>query len=101
MRCSGKGITSRDHLENALLSGQKALSALAILDVGCRSVPFDDVPRLVTQRHAADQEPAIFPVGGPSQPRFIVERLPRLQGGAPFLHMLADVFGMKFGLPSP
>src|ERR1700752_3751261 len=38
------------------------LCDFAILDIGCRSVPFHDVARSVAQRHAMNQVPAILPV---------------------------------------
>src|ERR1700750_1603961 len=47
----------------ALLALAKGfLSPLAVLDVGGRPVPFDDVVRFVAQWHALEQKQAISPI---------------------------------------
>src|SRR5262245_39616702 len=60
-----KQIALGYHLEKPFLSGEQCLSPLAIFNIGIRSVPFDNVSRLVAQRHAAEQEPAILSVKPP------------------------------------
>ena len=46
-------------------SPQFVLGPLAILDVGGRPVPFDNVALLVAQRHGSKQKPAIFTIEAP------------------------------------
>ncbi len=50
-------------------SPQFLLGPLAILDVGGRPVPFDNVALLIAQRHGSKQKPAIFTIEAP-QPSF-------------------------------
>src|SRR6516164_1129338 len=45
---------------------QGLFGALSPLDVGCRSIPPDDLSGFVAQRPAMKQEPAIFTVGSSS-----------------------------------
>src|ERR1700674_4825336 len=55
---SGFGIVAK-----ALLALAKChLGPLAVLDVGGRPVPFDNVARLVAQRLGFEQKPAIFTI---------------------------------------
>src|SRR5215469_10133723 len=61
---------------------QGFLSALAVLDIGTGSVPFDDLPGFVSQWIGAKQEPAICPVKA-SHARFHVKRCARSQACAP------------------
>src|SRR5258708_19304533 len=50
----------------ALLALAKChLGPLAVLDVGSRPVPFDDVSQLVAQRFGLEPEPAIFALEAP------------------------------------
>src|ERR1700682_6128343 len=51
------------HLEKSFLSSKQHLGPLSVLDVGNRSIPFDDVSQLVAQRHGAAQEPTVCTVG--------------------------------------
>src|SRR6516164_3711965 len=86
--------------QKGLAPPQRLLSALAILDVNCRSVPSSDVSCLIAQWRAVNQEPAIFTIDSSSQTRFILERPPARQRCAPPFDMFADVFGMKDCLPT-
>jgi hypothetical protein len=53
-------------ITKALLALAKGLlGPLAVLDVGGRPVPFDNVARLIAQRHGLEQEPAIFTIEAP------------------------------------
>src|SRR5882724_10996800 len=83
-----------------LASPQRSLSLLAVLDVGRRSIPLDDISELVPQRHYAQQEPPIFPVN-PPQARFLLERLSSRQRCAPLLHQRCAVLGMPRSRPAP
>src|SRR5258708_16634710 len=50
----------------ALLAVAKCvLGQLAVLDVGRRAVPFDNVARLIAQRLGLEQKPAIFAIETP------------------------------------
>src|SRR5206468_10138912 len=71
---------------------------LSVVDVGSRSVPFDDVPLRIAQRHSAQHEPAILPVSAP-QTCFLLERLSSRQSRAPLVD--GAVFGMKCVHPTP
>ena len=48
--------------------------SLAVLNVGRRSVPLDNLSAVVAQRDASMQEPAVLPVRSSSHTRFIFER---------------------------
>ena len=49
-----------------LLALAKCLfGALAVLDIGRRSIPFDDVARLIPQRLGVEPKPTIFTVEAP------------------------------------
>src|SRR5947209_11202779 len=53
-------------IAKALLAlAKRLLSPLAVLDVGRRPVPFDNVAHLIPQRLGAEQKPAIFAVEAP------------------------------------
>src|SRR5437016_2853435 len=94
---SGAHISANTRL--TCLRGSNFLRLLPVLDVGTRSIPFDDVSFLVAQRHGAEQEPARFPVS-PPQACFSLQRFPGRQGRAPLVHEPCTVFRMNRGLPA-
>src|SRR6266850_1714251 len=64
---SGAHISANTRLTS--LRGSNFLRLLPIFNIGIRSIPSNDVSRLITQRYGADQEPAIFAIETP-QPCF-------------------------------
>src|SRR3977135_4009524 len=69
----------------ALLALAKCLlGPLAVLDVGRRPVPFDNVAQLIAQRLGAVQKPAIFTIEAP-EPGFKLASHAGLAYGAPLL----------------
>src|SRR6516225_9901073 len=90
-----------DNLPPGQFAGpQGFLSALAILDLGTGSVPFDDLLRFVSQWIGAKQEPAICTVKA-SHSRFHVKRLARSQARAPTFDQAVAVIRMDGCSPSP
>src|SRR6266480_4872215 len=69
-------------------------SALAVLDIDSRSVPLDDISLLIAQRHGADQDPAIYPVGAP-QTQFILALFPDSHVRTPLFHDPWGIFWMN------
>src|SRR5208282_3570990 len=67
---------------------------LAILNIDARSIPLDDVPMLVPDRHLMVKHPAIFPVC-PPHTRFMQEGFPTGYRCAPLVHHSFDVFRMN------
>src|ERR1700730_8653091 len=83
----------------ALLALAKCLlGSLAVLDVGRRPVPFDNVAQLIVQRLGAEQKPAIFPVEAP-QPSFKLASHAGLPYCAPLLQHARLVVRMKSTRP--
>src|SRR6266550_4210500 len=70
---SGAHISANTRL--TCLRGSNFLRLLPVLDVGIRSIPLNNISQFVSQRHGAEQEPAIFPVS-PAKARFSLERFP-------------------------
>src|SRR5882672_8952501 len=90
----GFGIVAK-----ALLAlAKRLLGPLAVLDVGGRPVPFDDVPRLIAQRLGTEQEPAIFTIEAP-QPGFKLALHTGLPYCAPLLQHALLVVRMKRARP--
>src|SRR5215470_7660609 len=58
---------------------------LPVVDVGRRSIPFDNDSLIVPDRYGTKCKPAILAIRSP-QPCFFLERLARSQRRAPFLH---------------
>jgi hypothetical protein len=67
------------------------LGALQVLDVGARSIPFDDGSPPVAQWGETQQKPAIFSVG-PPQTYLLLERLSSRERSEPVVH--GAVLGM-------
>jgi hypothetical protein len=57
-----------------LLLAQPLFHSLSVLNIDIGSVPFEDIPMLVAERFATEQEPAIFSVEA-AQARFDFTRL--------------------------
>src|SRR6266566_2071909 len=49
----------------SLTRAQRELGAFPVLDVVTGPIPGDHVPAVITQRHAADEVPAIFSIRSP------------------------------------
>ena len=69
--------------------------ALAVLDIGTRSVPLNDLPLLVAQRRRANEKPPILPVR-PPQAHFILKWFPGGNVSAPFFRGAWEVFRMNW-----
>src|ERR1700686_3519884 len=83
----------------ALLAVTKCvLGELAVLDVGRRAVPFDNVARLIAQRHGFEQKPAIFTIEAP-EPRFKAASQAGLPYRAPLYKHILLVVWMKRSRP--
>src|SRR6185295_11619959 len=82
------------------LCGANFLRLLAVLDIGIRPIPSNDVSRLVMQRYSAEQKPAIVAVKS-AHARFRFIRCSRSQACAPFLHEVCEIFGMNCDCPAP
>jgi hypothetical protein len=83
----------------ALLAVAKCvLGQLAVLDVGRRAVPFDNVARLIAQRHGFEQKPAIFTIEAP-EPRFKAASHAGLPYRAPLHQHTLIVVWMKSSRP--
>ena len=78
----------------AFLPRDLFLCALAVLDVGARSIPSDDVPLLVGQWRGAHQHPAVHTIRA-AHPVFGLERLPRRQCRVPIVHDLRHIFRVQ------
>ena len=68
------GVDNQAKVGCALLQG--FFSALSVLDIRVRSVPFEDLPGFVAQRHGAEEEPAKFSIEA-AQARFTLRGFPR------------------------
>src|SRR6266478_7317277 len=66
-------------------------SSLAVLNIDGYSVPLNDVSPLVTQRRAANQKPAVYPVS-PPQAHFILVLFPSGFSRAPLIQNSWNVF---------
>src|SRR5437868_8418178 len=87
-------------IAKALLTlAKRLLGPLAVLDVGRRPIPFDDVALLIAQRHGLKQKPAVFTIEAP-KPSF----KPAWHTGLPYcapLHQHALlVLGVKSARPA-
>src|SRR5450432_801990 len=92
---SGFGIIAK-----ALLALAKChLGPLAVLDVGGRPVPFDNVARLIAQRLGFEQKPAIFTIKAP-EPSFEPASHAGLPYCAPLLQHALLVVRMKSPRPA-
>src|SRR5260370_36377117 len=92
---TGFGIIAK-----ALLAFAKGdLGPVAVLDVGRRTIPFDNVACLVAQRLGAKQEPAIFTIVAP-EPSFKLAWPAGLPYRAPLLQHVLLVVRMKGARPS-
>jgi hypothetical protein len=87
-------------VEEAGLLAQHRLAPLAILDVGIRSIPSDDVAASVTQGLGAKQEPTIRPVAAP-HPRFGLARPPSPEDRAPRVRQARHVVRVNRESPAP
>ena len=65
--------------------------SFAVFNICGDSVPFEDFAVLITQRHAANQEPAILSVSCATDTYFVLERLPTGNGGLPLLDVAFQV----------
>src|ERR1700754_3662278 len=84
----------------ALLALAKGfLSPLAVLDVGGRSVPFDNVARFIAQWHGLEQKPAIFTIEAP-EPGFKPARRTGRAYCTPLDQHALLVLGMKSARPA-
>src|SRR5712671_2948405 len=70
------------------------LGPLAILDVGRRPVPLDDVAQLIAQRLGGEQKPAIFTIAAP-EPSLKLSSHTGLPYGTPLLQHALLVGRMK------
>src|SRR6266849_5964077 len=87
-------------IAKALLAFTKRhLGSLAVLDVGRRSVPFDNVARLIAQRLGAQQEPAILAIEAP-EPCFEPASHTGFPYCAPLPQHAPHVVGMKSARPA-
>src|ERR1700676_4985100 len=89
-------ITPGYHLEKPFFSGEQHLGPLSVLDVGNRSIPFDDVSQLVAQRHGAAWEPAVFTIS-PAHAELELGMLPSCQRSAPVLSGDCYIVRMECG----
>ena len=87
-------------IEETCLFPQCFFGALAIVNVSAFSVPLDDFPRFIMQRHIADQQPAILPVR-PAHARFSFHRIPGSDSRAPCLDEAGTVLGVNRFCPTP
>ena len=94
----GNGVD--DEVKFALLGPKGFVCALAILDVGVDSVPFDDVAGSIAQWVGTEQEPPIFSVVA-TQSRFGLSRLSGSQYGLPGSSEPVQVIGMDRDRPAP
>src|SRR6202165_985498 len=84
----------------ALLALAKCLlGSLAVLDVGRRPVPFDNVAQLIAQRFGAEPKPAIFTIVAP-EPVFKLTSHTGLPYGAPLLQHALLVGRVKSARPA-
>src|SRR5438105_12350553 len=79
---------------------QRTFGSFPIFNISGRSVPFNNVPQFVAQRHSALRKPAIFSVR-PPHAHVMLKRFPSGHGRAPRVHEPFTVFGMKLFRPSP
>src|SRR6202011_5490247 len=77
---------------------QRIFGLLAVLDVGARRAPLDDVAPLIMQWLDADKGPAIFAVEAP-EPRFCFSSGTPLPYGAPRCQEAFAVVGMNSAGP--
>ncbi len=89
------GQIVHERREAFLALPQRLLSLLAVLDIGTRSVPLDNISLLIAQRHGTDQKPAIFPVSA-AQTHFILGRFPGCHVRSPHFHDPRNIFGMNW-----
>src|ERR1700687_4209877 len=75
------------------------LGPLAVLDIGRRPVPFDNVAQLIAQRLGAEQKPAIFTIVAP-EPGFKPTSHTGLPYCAPLLQHALPVVRMKSARPA-
>src|SRR5713101_2820145 len=85
----------------ALLAlAKRNLCQLAVLDIGSRPIPFDDVAHLIAQWLVAEQKPAIFTVEAP-EPCFGLASHTGDPYRAPRLQLALDVVRMNNAGPVP
>src|ERR1700748_28127 len=85
--------------EALLALAKRLLGPLAVLDVGRRPVPFDNVARLVAQRDGLEQKPAIFTTETPA-PAFERSRHTGFPYCAPLHQHVLLVVRMKSARPA-
>ena len=78
-----------------LTTSQGFFDALAVLDVGHDTIPFDDVSISISQRLAAIQMPSILPIRA-AKANFAFMRFTACYGRAPFAFMLRKIIGMRY-----
>src|ERR1700722_7775236 len=92
---AGFGIIAK-----ALLALAKCLfGPLAVLDVGGRSIPFDNVAEVIAQRIGTEQEPAVFAIETP-EPRLKLAWQARLPNSRPLHQHGLLVVGVKRAWPA-
>src|SRR4029450_7476193 len=79
---------------------KRFLDALAILDINTGSVPFDDFPRLVSQRVGSKEKPTVRTVETTQAP-FSLNRLASSQSQLPIFNQRVAVIRMNRLDPSP
>src|SRR6266851_9798829 len=70
------------------------LGPLAIFDVGDDTIPFDDVAGFISQRHAALQMPAIFPICAP-ETQLVLKRLAAGNAREPLRVVSLNIIGVS------
>ena len=95
---AGNGVD--DQPKTIRAQAERVFGARAILEVGVRAVPLDDVSPLVPDRVAAHQEPAERPIR-PPEPSLELEGLAGLAGSMERVQQAPEIVGMDRGFPAP